>query len=57
MDEALKRHEKHVEKIKELKKNQEGDFRTQVNMEGDIIKLENDQQNYKKTKLNEDLKE
>ena len=53
----MKRHEKHVEKIKELKKNQEGDFRTQVNMEGDIIKLENDQQNYKKTKLNEDLKE
>ena len=40
-----------------MKKLQEDEFREQVNMEGDITKLENDQVAYKKTKLNEDLKE
>ena len=57
MNEAIKRHEQNVRKVQELRKIQEDDFRQQVDMEGDIIKLENDQVNYKKTKLNEDLKE
>ena len=57
MNEAIKRHEQNVKKIQELRKIQEDDFRQQVDMEGDIIKLENEQVAYKKTKLNEDLKE
>ena len=55
MNEALKRHEQSLHKVKELRKAQEDDFRHQINMESDIIKLETEQANYKKTKLNEDL--
>ena len=57
MNEALKRHEQSLHKVKELRKAQEDDFRHQINMESDIIKLETEQANYKKTKLNEDLQE
>lgn len=55
MSEALQRHEQDLLRMKQLRKIQENDFKEQIKMQEEIVKAEQEQQDFKKLQLHQEL--
>ena len=57
MSEALARHEKELQKVSDLRKLQEQDFRKQIKLQEEIVQAEKDAKLFRQMQMNQELGE